>query len=169
MLFYLICIALSSCSITKPDRPNPIPNEELVHIQAIPLSDTTSTFIQIYGCVKEYRSGEPVLFGSVAMYKNGVFKQGAETDFDGQFSLKSFDWDSTATYAIEFGYVGFYTVKIDDFPLQNGVNYELECSLSAEAPILEGPYCPSYRVPLIELDNTTSGQIITSEQIKNRH
>lgn len=171
MKFYyaFLFFILWSCTPLKQAQFNPIPNEKLVHIQAQPQGNSDTDYTQIYGCVKEYKNEEPVLFGSIAIYKNGVLIQGTETNFDGEFHLKPFELDSTANYTIEFSYLGFYALTIDDFPLKKGFNYELECSLAASGITLDGLYCPSsYEVPLIQMDNTTSGQIITSEQIKHR-
>ena len=44
------------------------------------------------GKVIEAESGEPVIFGNVAIYKNGVLITGTETDFDGNYSMSNIDF-----------------------------------------------------------------------------
>jgi len=46
-------------------------------------------------------TGEAVLFGNVALYKNGVLISGGTTDIDGNYNLGNLD---PGTYEVEFSY-----------------------------------------------------------------
>lgn len=49
---------------------------------------------------------EPILFGTVAVLKNGVVVSGAETDINGNFSIDITDIDE-----VEFSYIGYQPIK----------------------------------------------------------
>ncbi|RME08971.1 MAG: hypothetical protein D6816_04955, partial [Bacteroidetes bacterium] len=55
------------------------------------------------GQVTDADNGQPILFGTVALYKNGVLITGGETDFDGYYSITELD---PGTYDVEFSYTG---------------------------------------------------------------
>ena len=71
----------------------------------------------LQGKVTEAENGEPVLFGNVALYKNGVLVTGIETDFDGNYHFSNID---PGTYDIESSYVGLGTVKISGVIIMAG-------------------------------------------------
>ena len=164
-----VCVLLWSCDTVKQAQSTyqSISLEELIFIQAHSVGDNTSNVTQIYGCLKEKESNDPVVFGSIAVYKNDTLVIGTETDWDGHFSFELTDWDSIVNYSIEFGYLGFYHLRIDSLPLKQGFNYELNGFLVL-APIRIKHFGRWYYPPVYEADNLTSGQIFTSEQIKRR-
>lgn len=62
----------------------------------------------IYGRVTDLETGEPILFGSVAVYQNGVLVTGTETDFDGNFQL----WVPPGPTDLEVSYVGYQKQRV---------------------------------------------------------
>lgn len=62
----------------------------------------------IYGRVTDLETGEPILFGSVAVYQNGVLVTGTETDFDGNFQL----WVPPGPADLEVSYVGYQKQRV---------------------------------------------------------
>jgi outer membrane receptor protein involved in Fe transport len=108
-------------------------------------------------------SGEPVIFGAVVAYKEGVFSGGTETDFDGNYSFSDID---PGTYDIEVSYVGFSPQRIQGVKVFAGKVNKLDVTMSAGVN-LEEIVVVDYKVPLIQQDNTTQGAVITSDQIKN--
>ena len=118
----------------------------------------------LQGKVTDQESGEPIIFGSVAIYKNGVLATGTETDFDGNYSLSSID---PGTYDVEVTYVGYSKQRVTGVRVLAGKANKLDIGLSSEGVVLDEVVVTEYKVPLIEQDNTTSGSVITSDQIKN--
>ncbi|MEZ4984043.1 MAG: TonB-dependent receptor [Saprospiraceae bacterium] len=116
------------------------------------------------GKVTEDESGDPVLFGSVALYQNGVLESGTETDYDGIYSFSNLD---PGTYTVEFSYLGFTTKRIEGVIINAGKSVTLDAKLSAEGVLMETIEVTAYKVPLIEQDNTTQGGTLTSDQIRN--
>lgn len=110
-------------------------------------------------------NGEPVLFGSVALYQNGNLKSGTETDFDGNYNFSNLD---PGTYAIEVSYLGLQTQRIEDIKVFSGKAISVDVEMSEEGVLLDlDVVVKSYRVPLVEQDNTTQGGTLTSEQIRS--
>lgn len=107
------------------------------------------------------QQGEPVIFAAVALYQSGVLKKGMDTDFDGNYVFSSID---PGTYDLEVSYVGLTTKRIEGVVVFAGRANKLNVELSSDPITLTEVVC--YAVPLVEQDNTTSGGIITSEQIK---
>ncbi|MCB9273706.1 MAG: TonB-dependent receptor [Lewinellaceae bacterium] len=118
----------------------------------------------LQGKVTDKDSGEPIIFGNVAIYKNGVLSTGTETDFDGNYSLTSID---PGTYDVEVTYVGYAKQRVTGVKVLAGKANKLDIQLSAEGVLLDQVVVTEYKVPLIEQDNTTQGAVITSDQIKN--
>ena len=109
-------------------------------------------------------TGEPVIFGSVALYKNNVLKTGTETDFDGNYSFSEID---PGTYDVELTYVGLRTKRVNGIQVFAGKANILNVEMASDAVTLEGVEVVDYKVPLVEADNTTTGGTLTSDQIKN--
>jgi len=117
----------------------------------------------LQGKVTNLETGEPVLFGTVALYKNGVLATGTETDFDGNFSFSNID---PGTYDVEVSYVGYQSQRIEKVVVLAGKANKLDVKLS-EGVTLDEIEVVDYKVPLIEQDNTTSGGVVTAEKIRN--
>lgn len=108
-------------------------------------------------------SGEPVIFGNVAVYKGDNLISGIQTDFDGNYSIPSID---PGTYDVEASYVGLQTQKINGVIVYAGKANKLDITLTSGVN-LEEIVVVDYKVPLIEQDNTTQGKTLTSDDIKN--
>ncbi|NND34936.1 MAG: TonB-dependent receptor plug domain-containing protein [Saprospiraceae bacterium] len=139
-LRYFLFLALFLCSVTL-------------------LTGQTS----LQGKITDAESGEPVLFCNVALYKNGVLTLGIETDLDGNFSFSNID---PGTYDLEASYVGYQTQRVAGILVQAGKVNKVDLQMSAGV-VLDEVVVTDYKVPLIEQDNTTSGGVVTSEQIRN--
>ncbi|MCI4650757.1 von Willebrand factor type A domain-containing protein [Phaeodactylibacter sp.] len=109
-------------------------------------------------------TGEPIIFGSVALYKNGVLITGTETDFDGYYHFASLD---PGTYAVETSYVGYTKQRIERVLVYAGKANKLDIEMTADAVNLDEVVVTSYKIPLVEQDNCTQGATIVSDQIRN--
>ena len=117
------------------------------------------------GKVLDKENKEPIVFGSVALYKNGVQLTGTDTDDKGNFNFPDID---PGTYDVEVSYLGYKQSRVANIKVLAGKANKVEIELESQGGIvLDVVNITQYRVPLIEQDNTTSGGVITSDQIRN--
>jgi len=137
------------------------------HITLFILCMFLSTIIlgqtQLQGKVTEDATGEPVLFGTVALYKGGVLITGTETDFDGNYFFSDID---PGTYDVEVSYVGLQKQRITGVVAKAGKVTPLNFKMKEEGELIDVIEVVGYKVPLIEMDNTTSGATLTAENIE---
>ena len=132
----------------------------LLFTATIALSQTS-----LAGKVTDEDSGEPILFGSVALYKNGVLITGTETDLDGNYSFSNID---PGTYDVEVSYTGYQTQRVEAIKVLAGRANMADVKLGTGGGVLlEEIVVKSYKAPLVEQDNTTQGRVLTSEDIKS--
>jgi len=115
------------------------------------------------GKVTDAETAEPIIFSTVALYKNDVLITGTESDVDGNYSFSNID---PGTYDLLVSYTGYNAQRVTDIQVLAGKSTRLDVSLQSGV-LLEQVEVVEYKVPLIEQDNTTSGGVITSEQIRN--
>ena len=95
----------------------------------------------LYGQVTDQEAGEPILFGSVVLYQNGVLVTGTETDLDGNYHFNNID---PGTYDVEAAYVGYATKKISAVKVLAGKANKLDIILDAGSVTLDE--CSRYRI-----------------------
>lgn len=117
----------------------------------------------IQGKISEEDTGEAVLFATIALYKNDVLMQGAESDFDGNYSFSDID---PGTYDIEVTFLGLQTQRITGIIAKAGKVNLVNVSMKEESVLIEGVEIVGYEIPLVEFDNTTQGKALTSENIQ---
>jgi len=108
-------------------------------------------------------TGEPVFFGNVALYKQGVLIRGGETDLDGNYVIGNLD---PGTYDVEFSYTGAQSKKYEGVVIFGGKTNKLDAELASGVLLDLDVEVIAYEVPLVEQDNTTQGGTVTSEQIR---
>lgn len=168
-LWLILLMFLSSCKIySKVVDKQAISTSLVQEINTISSAADTNQII-LLGLVTELETDDPVLFGTVAVYENDRLVGGTETDFDGHFYYQLKQIQDSLTYTLEFTYLGMHSMRIEDFKLAQGDSSYLVVKLGHDEDFGKhlGPFCPSWRVPLIEQDNTTSGQTFTSDQIRH--
>ncbi|MBC6995265.1 TonB-dependent receptor [Neolewinella lacunae] len=108
---------------------------------------------------------DPLPFATVQVYKNGAFYQGTTTDLDGNYYFSNID---PGTYDLQVDYTGYPPTKLTAIPVKAGQTNFANVEMSSNGGIaLDVVVVTDFKVPLIEQDNTTSGQTVTSEQIRN--
>ncbi len=121
-----------------------------------------STQTSIYGKVTDVETGEGLIWANIVLTKNGVFFTGTATDFEGNYNIPV----DPGTYAVKITYTGYPEKSI------TGVIVKANQSSKLDIQIEEGfiIYCghSEYKIPLIEIENTTSKTEMTSEQIRNQ-
>lgn len=114
------------------------------------------------GKVKDKDTGEPIILTPVALFKNGVLATNVETDIDGNFFFSDIQ---PGTYDLEVSYIGYAKATLTGVLCKAGQTTRLVIEMQEESQVLEGVTVTAYKVPLIEIDNTTQGNTITSDKI----
>ncbi|MEZ4887432.1 MAG: carboxypeptidase-like regulatory domain-containing protein [Chitinophagales bacterium] len=118
---------------------------------------------EIQGKVTDAETGETIPFVNVSINISGNLV-GTTTDFDGIYSLNSI---RPGAYTITFSYVGFQTKQVDGVQVNVDKTTFLNAELGTSSEILDIIEVVEYKVPLLQSDQTSSGQTVTSEQIKS--
>ena len=150
-------IFLTSCAILKKEIT---PQPDLTKYSVEDQIDSAKAIITGYVYDEGKNSKEPLIFSSVTVYEKDKLLTGMETDFDGYFEFAL----DPGFYDIEFSYVGHTTYRIENIELPSGKAIHLIQGLKQNRQIFFG--CRGYEIPLIQLDNTTSGKTFTSDQIR---
>ncbi len=119
----------------------------------------------IQGRVVDEGNGEGLPFANVVLEKDGVQKAGTTTDLDGNYILTGFD---PGTYGVKVVYVGYQDKLIEGITVGSSKTIPLDVSMAvpAEGGIsLDEVIVVAYKVPLIEHDNTASGETVTAEEV----
>ncbi len=118
----------------------------------------------IEGKVTDAKSGEPILLATIALYRGGVLITGTDTDFDGNYFLSDV---TPGTYEMEASYVGYAAQRQTGIVINAGKTNRVNFKISDDAVLLDlGIEIKEFRVPLIEIDNTTQGKTITQDNIR---
>jgi outer membrane receptor protein involved in Fe transport len=105
--------------------------------------------------------GEPVPSVTITVLKNGVPKYYGQSDFDGLYRITNMD---VGTYDVEFRIIGSGTQLQKGVKLFSGVA-TLNQVMSDDPKLLDVVTIKEYRIPIIKVDQTSSGGALTSEQI----
>ncbi len=114
------------------------------------------------GKMTEKATGEPIIFGTIALYKNDVLITGAESDFDGNYYVGNLE---PGTYDVVAQYVGFADLKQTGVLLKAGQTTRLNFALTEEGEIIEGIEIVAYKAPLVDVDNTSTGTTMSAKKI----
>ncbi len=123
---------------------------------------TLDTLFTLSGQVLDEATNEPVMFASVALFNSkGALVKGVETDLEGKFTIHNV---KKGAYSIEPSFIGYEPMRITG-NVNKDVLY-LNIKIRESQLPLVGLFCPSFAKPLIRQDETTSGRIITAEDIR---
>jgi hypothetical protein len=114
------------------------------------------------GKVKAKATGEPIMFGTVALYKNGVLTTGGETDLEGNYFISNLQ---PGTYDVEVSYLGYATTRTTGVLLKASQTTRLNFEMESSSVIVDEVVITEYRAPLVNVDNTTTGTVISGEKI----
>jgi hypothetical protein len=115
------------------------------------------------GKLLDAKTGELLIFGTVALYKSDILISATETDLDGYYLFSDVTPD---IYDLEGSYIGYITQKQVGVFVNAGKNNQLDLSLN-DGALLDDLQIIAYKIPLIAIDNTTSGVTVTAEEIKS--
>lgn len=141
-----------------------VPEQQYFQLSMIDTPEINGAVIE--GTIMELELGEPVIFGTIVLYREGKFLTAGETDFDGNYQLEIQGIEEELHLTVECQYLGLKTVRLEDVVVKKGMVTKLNIQMvNGDITLPIGPICPYYSVPLIEVDNMTSGQTFTSDQI----
>ncbi len=107
--------------------------------------------------------GKDGLIGATVKVSKGTdFIRGAVTDYNGDYRIQL----DPGGYNVEFSYTGYQAQRITGVQVLLGKITTQDVTMS-NSNVLNEIEIVGYRVPLIEQDQTSSGQTLTSDQIKN--
>ncbi len=122
-----------------------------------------STLTVLKGKVTEKDNVSAVPFANIILYQGDKQITGTTTDFDGMYTFKSIP---SGQYTIKATFVGFKSYEIRNLYIApNRENYH-NINLEPNMNLLEEVVVTEYKVPLIDKGKTTSGETISSSEIK---
>ncbi|MBL7774453.1 MAG: carboxypeptidase regulatory-like domain-containing protein [Saprospiraceae bacterium] len=121
---------------------------------------TTNPVYVLQGKITD-ASGEPIIGAVIKVFKDSTFLTGTISNVDGDYR---FQFSEPGTVHLEVSYTGYATKKITGIALVANTIVTVDVELSADM-LLEEVQITAHKVPVIQQDNTQSGQVLTSEQI----
>lgn len=117
------------------------------------------------GKVVDVDNDEPLILATVQLFRNGVFVQGMNTDFDGNYYFASID---PGTYSLRVGYTGYPDQELKDIPVYANKTNVADVEMTSDGGVaLDEVIVKGFRKPLVDPDRTTSGGVVTAEEIEN--
>ncbi|MFN3667057.1 MAG: carboxypeptidase regulatory-like domain-containing protein, partial [Sediminibacterium sp.] len=135
---------------------------KFLHVIALVIICISTAFAQngeIQGKVLDQK-GEGIPFANVAVFKNGVLETGSVTDFDGNYIISGL---SPGTYDVEASYQG-NKYRVTDVVVSSGIVFMKDIVLQ-EGTLLD-EIVISYEAPLVDKGNTSTGGVVTKEDIQ---
>lgn len=118
---------------------------------------------EIQGKVTDAETGETMPFVNVSIDVGGNLV-GTTTDFDGIYSINSV---RPGAYTISFSYVGYQTKQIEGVQVNADKTTFLNAQMGSASEMLGIVDVIAYEVPLLQSDQTSTGQTVTSKEIKS--
>ncbi len=106
--------------------------------------------------------GEALLGATVKVMRGADLVRGTATDFNGNYRVNL----DPGNYDVEVSYSGYQTQKVTGVRVIANIINNLDFTLSSST-VLSEVVVKDYKVPLIEQDKTSGGQVFTADQIKN--
>jgi hypothetical protein len=113
------------------------------------------------GTLTDKNNGEVLPFVNILLLKNGANAGGGTTDFDGKFTIKPLE---PGTYTVKVSSVGFTAKTIEGVVIKSSKSTYLDIALTSGID-LEAVEIVKYSVPIIDKDNTASGETMDRKQI----
>jgi hypothetical protein len=115
------------------------------------------------GMVIDGQRNEPLPGVDVILIRGGQHEAIRETNASGEFRVSGLE---VGTYSVEIRYIGFMDTTFTNINLRGGIQREV-FQIFEEGVDLEDFLVVERRIPLIELDQTTSGRTIDRERISS--
>ncbi|MCR9103447.1 MAG: carboxypeptidase-like regulatory domain-containing protein [bacterium] len=154
LYFAALAIFISGCTTSNPIT---VATPTLLE----PINATVPDSTVVLQGTAYFPSGQPLLFGSIAVYQGSTLLKATEADLNGHYTLTL---PTHTDLTLKVLYVGYETATYQLQPLPPGP-YHLDVSLTTQKKIIDGLYCPTYRIRLIDMANTSSGATYHSSDL----
>lgn len=134
-------------------------------LTAIVLAGFSFAFAQtgtLKGKIYDSKTKEAISFANVVLEVGGKSVGGAASDMDGNFTIKPIP---PGKYDLKTTYVGYKPVMIKGIVISADKIAFQDLALDPTVEVLKDFIITEYKVPLIQQDQTSSGQTMTSEEI----
>jgi hypothetical protein len=101
----------------------------------------------LYGTVKDKGTGETIPFANVAVLSSGVLLTGAQTDFDGKYTIRAIN---PGTYTLRVSCIGYQTQEIPGLLISTDKTLQYNVLLSTAITTLATAVIEGYKVPPFE-------------------
>ncbi|MCL2510637.1 MAG: carboxypeptidase regulatory-like domain-containing protein [Bacteroidales bacterium] len=117
----------------------------------------------IQGSVRDKGTGETIPFANVAvMSSGGTVVTGGQTDFDGKYTIRAI---TPGTYTLQTSCIGYATLQLTGIVVGADKTVQQNIQLVSTTETLAPVIIEGYRVPVFEADQTSSGAIVTADEI----
>ncbi len=116
----------------------------------------------LQGTVLDKETNEPIPFANIVLENKGTQAGGATSDFDGKYQIKPL---TPGKYDLKATFVGYKTLLIEGIIIGGDQIRFYDVKLTSTAEVLDEVEVVSYKVPLIDKDQTASGATVTAEEI----
>ena len=117
----------------------------------------------IEGKITEENTGTPLSFAYVRLFQGGNMITATQSDVDGNYIIKDV---APGKYNLISDYIGYQSNVQSDIELKPGKNV-INFVMKVSQVQLDCVTISEYKIPLIDIKNTTSGATVTSHKIKN--
>ncbi|MFC2121439.1 carboxypeptidase-like regulatory domain-containing protein [Bacteroidota bacterium] len=127
---------------------------------------TSGLFAQngtLKGTVTDKSTGEPIPFATILILSDGVQVKGAYSEFDGSYLFAT---APIGTYVLKVSSVGYNSSELSNFLIQADKVVFQNFELSPSTTQIDEVVKIAYKIPLIDKDNTQTGETITAEAIE---
>ena len=125
------------------------------------LSGATASGQALFGTVID-ENGEVVIGATVGVFNGQSLVTGTTTDYDGNYRINL----DPGTYAVQFSYIGYPTQRLEGVTVTNGAEKLLDFGFEESGVQLADIVVTEYRNPVMTVDETTQGAVITSDEVK---
>ena len=117
----------------------------------------------ITGTVKDRQTGETIPFANVAVLSSGgTVVTGGQTDFDGKYTIRAVN---PGTYTMKVSCIGYTPQELKGVVVGADKSLPQNFTLQPTTETLAAVEIVDYKVPVFAADQTSSGAIITADEI----
>lgn len=117
----------------------------------------------IKGTVRDKATGEAIPFANVVVLTGETLLGGTASDFNGKYTIKLLP---PGNWTVKASAVGYQTLQTDRVLLKADIIRFMDLELLTKTEQMEEVQIVAYKVPLIDKDNTQTGETVTAEDIE---
>ncbi|MFC2118987.1 carboxypeptidase regulatory-like domain-containing protein [Bacteroidota bacterium] len=119
------------------------------------------------GKVTDKSTGDPIPFATILIMDDGVQVKGTNSEFDGSYLFAT---ALVGTYTLKVSRVGYNSHELSDFLIKADKVHFQNFELAPSTRQIDEVVKVAYKIPVIDRDNTQTGETITTEILeKGKH